>query len=413
MREHAAELGAAITRARRTSFSYVLLRVMTYAACTYLFLPNVALAQFIKEPTLDRFGDPLPPNALVRLGTVRFREANISHVKFSPDGMMLATCGHRNVVSIWDANTGRLLRELGKGDVSIITASFTPDGKYLVSAAYDGKIQIHNPRTGEHVRSFQAAHTYSLAISSDGKRLVTKAGQKQFKVWSVETGDAIVGRDTAAMVDQIEFSPDGKILCVWNTYGVEFWDTERWQLLTKAPGYNRTGKFTRDPNLVLYVSNHYVLTLWDIKAERVVHQYERERMVYGIDVHPTEAIAVSGSPDGFTVWDLKNGGLLKKCRTNMFGVWEPSFSRDGKRIAVCSNGGIEIWDTAKWEPVLRFDVPASPANLIGLTDNGKELVSVHECRPHLQISRWDVNTSKETYRTADFSNRAFPKGDVE
>ena len=310
------------------------------AALAFMALPSVTRAQVNKEPTFDRFGDSLPPNALVRLGTVRFREATISHVKFSPDGTMLATCGHRNVVSLWDANTGRLLREVGKGDVPIIAASFTPDGKSLVSARYDGKIQIHNPRTGEHVRSFQAAHTNSLAISSDGKLLVTKAGQKQFKVWNVETVDAVVSRDSAAMVDQLEFSPDGKVLCIWNTFAVEFWDTEQWQLLKKVPGYNRSGKYTRDPNRVLFVSNFNVMTLWDIKADKAVHQLKQDHF-YWIDVHPTEAIAVSGSPYGFfAVWDLKSGELIKKCQTNMSYVWEPSFSGDGKRIAVCSSGGV-------------------------------------------------------------------------
>jgi WD40 repeat protein len=360
------------------------------AVFALLVLPNVAYSQMNKEPALDRFGDPLPPNALARLGTVRFRDASMSHVKFSPDGTMLATYGHRNVVSLWDANTGRMLREIGKNDSPVIAASFTPDGKHLVSGGYDGRIQFHNPNTGELMRSFQAAHTYSLAISSDGKRVVTKAGQNQFKVWNVETGEAIVSKDSS-YPDQFEFSPDGKVLCIWNTFGVEIWDTERWQLLKKVPGYHRSGKFTRDPNLVLYVSEKHVMTLWDIKAEKAVHQFKQDHFFYGIDVHPTESIAVSGSPYGFfAVWDLKNGQLIKKCQTNMFYVWEPSFTRDGKRIAVCSNGGVEVWDTAKWEPVLRFDVPASPPDIIAITENGKELVSLHNYSPHFQISRWDV-----------------------
>src|SRR5262249_38635908 len=44
------------------------------------------------EVRLDSFGDPLPPGALVRLGTVRHRAAN-AHVVVTPDGRSVVTAG--------------------------------------------------------------------------------------------------------------------------------------------------------------------------------------------------------------------------------------------------------------------------------------------------------------------------------
>jgi hypothetical protein len=44
----------------------------------------------------DLHGDPLPPTALARLGTVRFRPVSrVDSLAFAPDGQTLATAGYR------------------------------------------------------------------------------------------------------------------------------------------------------------------------------------------------------------------------------------------------------------------------------------------------------------------------------
>src|SRR5579884_4162294 len=59
----------------------------------------------------DRFGDLLPPGAIARLGTVRFRGAG-EYVTFCSDGKAIAGAGSYGIAYVWDAVTGKELHRL-------------------------------------------------------------------------------------------------------------------------------------------------------------------------------------------------------------------------------------------------------------------------------------------------------------
>src|SRR5947199_1210 len=61
------------------------------------------------QPRLDLFGDPLPPGALRRLGTVRFRQEYVHDMAFTPDGKSLVVSSAARLIQ-WEVATGKPLR---------------------------------------------------------------------------------------------------------------------------------------------------------------------------------------------------------------------------------------------------------------------------------------------------------------
>src|SRR5438105_4833177 len=73
-----------------------------------LALPLAAQEKTGPAARLDSAGEPLPPGAIARLGTTRFRHQSlVSFVGYSGDGNTLITLSGENSLRFWDAKTGK------------------------------------------------------------------------------------------------------------------------------------------------------------------------------------------------------------------------------------------------------------------------------------------------------------------
>src|SRR5438874_2272922 len=82
-------------------------------------------------PRLDLHGDPLPPGALARLGTLRWRQdTGITALAYSPDGKVLATAAGKEV-HLWATADGKPLQKIAAAASAL---AFSRDGKKLAVA---------------------------------------------------------------------------------------------------------------------------------------------------------------------------------------------------------------------------------------------------------------------------------------
>jgi WD40 repeat protein len=83
-----------------------------------LALPLLALAFFAdagqsQPPVKDQYGDPLPPGAVARLGTRRWRhDDTIAFAAFLPDGKSVISVSSDRTIRVLDFPSGKELRRI-------------------------------------------------------------------------------------------------------------------------------------------------------------------------------------------------------------------------------------------------------------------------------------------------------------
>ena len=163
---------------------------------------GVMFAAFLASPVCPI--DPLPPGAVQRLGSPRFRHGTeIVNSALSPDGKLLATAGTRTVI-VWDVATGKRLHTFPSSGGPTILA-FSPTGKrlavswanqYRVWDTIAGRLEwtTHNSGASDHLCRFgttdDVIHYGVIVVPNNNLPLAHKIETRR-----IPGGELIAARD--------------------------------------------------------------------------------------------------------------------------------------------------------------------------------------------------------------------------
>jgi len=371
-----------------------------------------------ESPVVKKDDEPLPKEALARVGSTRFRHGDIvTSMAYSPDGKWVASASRDGTARVWDSKTGHLEIKVPLDGKEFPLVGFARKGKSLLvvdsqsvriidlatgkeqtnsplgkgkrtdggAVAADGSrfllardrtgVQLIDAESGKEIQNFSVTGNFAtkVGLALDGKSAVVTSNSEKVPVLDVETGKTLHEfSDDQRVITAAAFSPDGKTLA------------------TLA-----TGKGEEKDRIVL----------WDLKTEKPIKQMD--------DVEYTGS-CLAFSPDGqyvatgnlqrlhLQLFDVGTGKEVKqfRCRPSVLQI---VFSPDGKTIAASKyDGNISLYDvkSGKMHPASP-DVDGGIGHL-HFTNGGKNLLTISG-----DITERDWKTGQVTRRYPDVLQNIF------
>jgi WD40 repeat protein len=251
----------------------------------------------------DRLGDPLPPGAIARLGSMRLRNQGLLlWLAVSPDGSKVASLDFPPAtrLRLWDRATGRLLSDWDFAETMSLGLSFTPDGKGLLSCHYH--VWSWDLGTGKRKRWGQEDSAASTFFSKDGKTLgIRCSGNRGSASPCIRLYDFPSGKEKRSITTEDKsaahvacFSPTGQV--VFATYqALRVWDAKGNRELAKVKlaGTPRT--------LAVSPDGKTIAVHWYQGAVTLVRPAASPQVVT-TNVKASTPSVLTFSPDGKELW---------------------------------------------------------------------------------------------------------------
>jgi WD40 repeat protein len=154
----------------------------------------------------------------------------------------------------------------------VCSVALSPDGKHIVSGSEDKAIRIWDVETGEQLRTLQGHRHHVPSIATNGRHVVSGSHDKTVRIWDFKTGEQ-VGESVAVSADagnKIASGNSSGAVLIWDMKAIDAepvtLNGHEWFVTSVA--FSRNGRF------LVSGSRDMTIKAWDVQTGKEVDYYE-------------------------------------------------------------------------------------------------------------------------------------------
>ena len=349
-----------------------------------IFTPDKPVLITTHEDNNTVYEDSITVAWDLQTGAEIFRISSSGEHVLSPDGKLLAVGSDTGEVSVWDVDTGKLLKTYqGTSKYGVSTITFSQDNRTLILSYQDDAIVsvvFWEWETDQEPKVFPLDEGLGFigALTPDGSKLAVRTWENEMSVdvgvWDTQTSNLrwVSKRSEGSMISSTALHPNGEILAVgdrWNG-SISLYDTNSGTLLET---FNEPDGFldyaVAVDDIIFSNSGKYMVTIinggavvWDLEkhtfididrscsrpSESIVFSRDDALLMIAGGENLATHITGGGSGGGICLWETQTGKLLSSLGWENSGTSKfATFNQDGTMLAIDDNGTIWLWGILK------------------------------------------------------------------
>jgi WD40 repeat protein len=312
----------------------------------------------------------------------------VRHIAFSPNNTRMASAGNDRSVKVWDVANGKLIHNMQFHSDLVTSVAFSPDGRLIASGSHDGTIKLWDAAGGKLIDTLapesesESDRINTVAFSPDGRLIASGGYDKKIRLWDVRSRSEVrtFGQQGEA-INCVAFGPDSsKIASCSNDKTIKVWDVSTGQMIASLVGHTdavRDIAFGRDGNIIVSAGKDRTIRIWNLSS----------KSASTLQGHSAEITAVALSLDGQTIasasrdntaklWDMASGKVRFSLESHSFAIISVAFSHDSQTIASASrDGAIQLWDAGTGRLLRAVGDHTHEVAAIALSPDGKTVAS--------------------------------------
>ena len=296
----------------------------------------------------------------------------------SPVSSTFATISWECAIKIWDINTGRLIKKMGRinGEgaipqdqkkIRILLSSrelalhkgiaYSPNGQHIVTTSFHNLYMwnVDNGTLLHHWEIPNISEINSAIYSPDGKSIALATRGQGILIWSAQYGGSFQRINTIiSEYDFATFNPNGKKIVGISDGVIHLRDVRNSLCLYKYEGHtNSIQHISVNPkgNIIVSASSDKTVKVWDVLTNQEIKILTwHHDTPFKTAISPQGQYVMSISNSECIVWNKDTYAFIRRISTQSILFVDAGFGgKENQFYTVCCDGTVKIWELESGE----------------------------------------------------------------